>query len=198
MPMNGCERVCDQSLAEADIRFGSDTELVVGLSGGLDSCVLLLLCYRYAPSRTRALHVNHGYSPASADWQRHCEQICDALGVPLQVCALEATSAAFSESAARAGRYRIFAEQLAVDEILLLAHHRDDQAETLLLHLLQGRGTYAMPKTRPLGAAHLWRPLLELDRRALVEYGGDQDLVWHDDASNEDVRHDRNFLRQQI
>jgi tRNA(Ile)-lysidine synthase len=193
-----CEQVCHQSLAEADARFGKDTALVVGLSGGMDSCVLLLLCHRYAPGRTRALHVNHGYSSASADWQRHCEQLCSQLGVPLQVCALEAGGARLREAAARAGRYRIFAEQLAADEILLLAHHRDDHAETLLLHLLQGRGTYAMPKSRVLGRTHLWRPLLELDRSVLVDYARDHDLSWLDDDSNEDLRHDRNFLRHQI
>lgn len=193
-----CEQACDQSLAEADARFGKDTALVVGLSGGVDSCVLLLLCHRYAPERTRALHVNHGYSSASADWQRHCEQLCTQLGVPLQVCELESGGTTFTESAARAGRYRIFAEQLAADELLLLAHHRDDHAETLLLHLLQGRGSYAMPKTRPLGRTHLWRPLLELDRRALIDYARDHDLRWLDDASNSDLRHDRNFLRHQI
>jgi len=193
-----CEQVCHQSLADADARFGPDTALVVGLSGGVDSCVLLLLCQLYAPERTRALHVNHGYSSASADWQLHCEQLCSQLGVPLQVCKFDAGGAILNESAARAGRYRIFAEQLAGNEILLLAHHRDDHAETLLLHLLQGRGTYAMPKTRALGQTHLWRPLLELDRDALVDYAEDHDLSWRDDASNSDLRHDRNFLRHQI
>jgi tRNA(Ile)-lysidine synthase len=196
--------VCDQRfrdfLATHADGTGADPRLVVGFSGGLDSTVLLHLAHRHAGQRTRAIHVNHGYSPAAGDWEAHCQRYCDALGVAFTALRLPTLSAGkpFSEGEARTQRYQQFSKSLGQDDVLLLAHHRDDRAETLLLHLFQGRGSFSMPAVRPFGSGQLWRPLLALAREDLRRYATSHELQWLDDPSNEDRRHDRNFLRHEV
>lgn len=196
--MNKCDQTFRDFLATHEVEAGTRAPLVIGLSGGLDSTVLLHLAHRHAGGRLRAIHVNHGYSPNSEAWQAHCERFCRQLGVALESYCLPPGSSDFSESEARAERYRRFSESLADDEVLLLAHHRDDAAETLLLHLFQGRGSYAMPASRELGKAQLWRPLLTLGREELRGYALHHELDWLEDPSNDDRRHDRNYLRHDI
>lgn len=178
---------------------GSDADLVVALSGGIDSCVLLTLCHDYAPARTRAVHVNHGYAPESASWQQHCQSLCDGLGVPLQAVTLQPQPGqALREGVAREARYRVFSEQIGEREVLLLAHHRDDHAESVLLHLLQGRGVFGMPQCRPFGNGWLLRPMLGASRDEIVRFARSRAIVWLDDPSNQDTQHDRNYLRHEI
>lgn len=105
------------------------------------------------------------------------------------------------EAAARRVRHGEFARALSPGEMLLLAHHRDDQAETVLLRLLRGAGVHglaAMAPVRPQGAGMLARPLLDVPRRAIDEYARRHGLVWVEDPSNQDAGFDRNFLRLQV
>jgi tRNA(Ile)-lysidine synthase len=105
------------------------------------------------------------------------------------------------EAAAREARYRVFSRNLGPGDALFLAHHRDDQVETLLLRLLRGagpRGMSAMPRRRQLGQGQLFRPLLSLTRDALQAYAKGAGLRWLDDPSNLDDQLDRNFLRNQV
>ena len=178
----------------------------VAYSGGCDSTVLLhaLAALReQLPVEVRALHVNHHLHEAAPDWAIHCHTVCEALDLPLYEVNVDARSGKGEspEAAARAARYRIFAEVLQTGDGLLLAHHRDDQAETLLLQLLRGsgpRGLAAMPVHRPLGDGWLGRPLLAFSRQVLCEYAASEGLKWIDDPSNFDTEFDRNFLRQQV
>jgi len=179
----------------------------VGFSGGLDSTVLLDLLVRWravhadAPALT-ALHVNHGLHPLAGSWQAHCERLASGLGVPL--IALQAAVDAGSrglEAAAREARYRLFETQLGPGSVLLLAHHLDDQVETFFLRLLRGAGPAglaAMPPERPLGAARLARPLLQVPRARLEAYARASGLAWVEDPSNRDTGLDRNFLRTAV
>src|SRR5690606_19847441 len=117
----------------------------VGFSGGLDSTVLLHACATQPGLRgrgLRALHVDHGLQPQSPDWAAHCRRTCAALDVPLSVQRVQVAqnSGKGLEAAAREARHAVFAEQLRPGETLALAHHRDDQAETVLLRLLRGGG----------------------------------------------------------
>jgi len=180
----------------------SQADLVVALSGGVDSCVLLALCHDYAPERTRALHINHGYAAESASWQAHCQSLCDRLGVPLQSVELQPRAVKpaleFREGAAREARYRVFSEQIGSGQLLLLAHHRDDQAESVLLHLLQGRGVFGMPQNRAFGDGWLLRPLLGASREEIGRFARSRSIAWLDDPSNQDTDHDRNYLRHEI
>jgi tRNA(Ile)-lysidine synthase len=175
-------------------------------SGGCDSTVLLYalaMLRDELPVELRALHVNHNLHEAAPEWAAHCHAVSEALGIPLYEVNVDARASKGEspEAAARAARYRIFHEVLAAGDGLLLAHHRDDQAETLLLQLLRGsgpRGLAAMPFHRPLGAGWLGRPLLNFSRRALCQYADAEGLQWIDDPSNFDTEFDRNFLRQQV
>src|SRR5690606_659861 len=124
---------------------GASRAVLVGLSGGLDSVALLhLLCSRsdVRAAGLRAIHVHHGLQAAADDWAVHCRALCEALDIPLQVIDVdvERDSGAGLEAAARAARRRAFAAALRDDEVLALAHHRDDQAETFLLRALRASG----------------------------------------------------------
>ena len=130
----------------------------IAFSGGLDSSVLLHLladlATREALPPLSAIYIHHGLQAAADAWPEHCAQVCRALGVPLQVMAVQVEPGASIERAAREARYTAFSQALAPGEVLLTAQHRDDQAETLLFRLLRGagvRGLAAMSEQRALG-----------------------------------------------
>lgn len=177
----------------------------VAYSGGLDSCVLLHLLARAAQRHElppiRAVHVHHGLQAVAESWPAHCQQLCDELGIALDVQHVQVAPGASLERAAREARYAAFCELMVPGEVLLLAQHQDDQAETLLYRLLRGagvRGLAAMAHSRRLGAGHAVRPLLEVPRKALEAYAASQGLGWVEDPSNSDSGFARNFLRQDI
>ena len=177
----------------------------VALSGGLDSTVLLHLlanlARREALPPLSAIHIHHGLQTAADAWPAHCRELCAALSVPLQVEHVQVAPGASLEQAAREARYAAFAARLGVDEVLLTAQHRDDQAETLLFRLLRGAGVQglsAMPASRPLGTGQLVRPLLNCSRDELLAYAREHGLAWVEDPSNTDERFSRNYLRRQV
>jgi tRNA(Ile)-lysidine synthase len=179
----------------------------VGLSGGVDSTVLLHLIRDWraahpgAPPLT-AIHVNHALQPAAPAWQAHCERLCRHLQIPLLARRVAVREGGRGpEAAAREARYRLFESVLGPGEILFLGHHLDDQVETFLLRLMRGaglQGLSAMPARRPLGAGHLVRPLLRTTRAQLEEYASRRDLACVSDPSNSDTALDRNFLRAEV
>jgi tRNA(Ile)-lysidine synthase len=183
----------------------ANSPILVGLSGGLDSTVLLHLL-AHSPLRAnglRAIHVHHGLHPDADAWAAHCESLCASLDVPLTVVRVEVDRASGLglEGAARESRHSAFHSQLRDGEILALAHHRDDQAETFLLRALRGSGPDGLGAMRPwraFGRGWLWRPLLAQPREALREYATAHDLNWIEDPSNADERFDRNFLRNSV
>lgn len=177
----------------------------IALSGGLDSTVLLhllvSLAQREALPPLSAIHIHHGLQAVADTWPADCRRLCDALGVPLQVEPVQVQSGASVERAARQARYAAFRALLGPGEVLLAAQHRDDQAETLLFRLLRGAGVQglaAMQQSRPLGAGHLLRPLLQCSRAELQAYAGEHRLRWVEDPSNADSRFSRNYLRHQV
>jgi tRNA(Ile)-lysidine synthase len=178
----------------------------VAYSGGLDSTVLLDLTARLGDrlsARLAAVHIDHGLNPGSADWASHCQRRCAGLGVPLVQRQVEVRvgDGQGPEAAARAARYAALVELLGPGDLLLTAHHRDDQAETVLLALLRGagvRGLAAMPEVDALCFGRLVRPLLTFGRAELHAYAQARGLNWLDDPSNLDLNLDRNWLRQRI
>jgi len=182
------------------------TPLLVGYSGGLDSTVLLHWLQRAAPgpgAGVRAVHVHHGLQAAADDWVQHCRQQCAALGVPLAVRHVQVMRqhGLGLEAAAREARRAAFSAELGEDETLVLAQHRDDQAETFLLRALRGSGVdglAAMASDTTLGPQRLWRPLLQVPRAALLAYAQAHGLCWIEDPSNDDDGPDRNFLRLHV
>lgn len=179
---------------------------LVGLSGGLDSMVLLHLLAAGPRPRAlplRAIHVHHGLDPAADAWAAHCQAACDALSVPLVLERVEVPGdqGLGPEGAARAARHAAFATALRAGEILVLAHHQEDQAETFLLRALRGSGPDglgAMQPWRQHAAGWLWRPLLAQPREALRHYALAHQLRWIEDPSNADTALDRNFLRREV
>ncbi len=181
-------------------RFPDATGAVVAYSGGRDSHALLHAAVHALPVSLRAIHIAHGLQPAAEDWPAHCRATCESLGIPLEVIEAEVEPGSHGpEAAARDARYRSFEHSLTAGEVLLLAHHAQDQAETLLLRLMRGAGITgmaAMPESRALGDGHLWRPLLALPADWLLQYAQQHLLRWIEDPSNADTRFDRNYLRQ--
>jgi len=180
--------------------------LCVAFSGGPDSSALLHALAQLPEARARglrALHVDHGLHPDSAAWAAHCERFCAGLDVPCEVLRVQVDGSTGRgvEAAARDARHAALASQLRDGEYLLLGHHRDDQAETVLLKLLRGAGPEGlggMRALRPFGRGQLWRPLLALSRQQLHDYVAVQRLDCIDDPSNADTRLARNQLRHEI
>lgn len=175
---------------------GADDRLVVGLSGGIDSVVLLHVAKQCSPT-VAALHVHHGLSPSADSWTRFCRDLCHEWNVSLQVARVnvDRSSADGLEGAARRARHDAY--KSAVADWILLGHHRGDRAETLLFNLLRGagiRGAGAMPDRN----GRLLRPLLALGRADIEAYARTHGLSWIDDHSNADTRFSRNFLRHTI
>ena len=147
----------------------------VAYSGGLDSHVLLhSVTALLGAQNVTAIHVNHQLSDNAAGWQRHCEKQCEQIGVVLQSFDVSVEIGGKSpEQAAREARYRVFESVLEVNDLLLMAHHADDQVETVLYRLLRGsgvKGLAGMPVKRTLGKGELLRPLIPLTRSDLEAY----------------------------
>lgn len=184
----------------------ADGALCVAFSGGPDSTALLHALAMLPQARARglrAVHVDHGLHPGSADWAARAEAFCASLAVACEVrrVVVPADTGEGLEAAARHARYAALAEALHEGEWLLLGHHRDDQAETVLLKLLRGAGPQGlggMRAIRPLGRGRLWRPLLGLPQQALRAYVHDHALPHIEDPSNADTALARNHLRHEI
>ncbi len=179
-------------------------QVTVALSGGVDSVVLLHLASRAAGLlgfRLSAIHVNHQLQIQADAWVCFCQQLCDDLGVPLHVSTpkIVRSGGESLEAVARSARYAAFAHHAT--DFLLLAHHADDQAETLLLQLLRGAGVAglaAMPVRQTHGGQVWLRPLLTSTRQDIENYARKNKLTWVEDPSNRNCNFDRNFLRQSI
>jgi tRNA(Ile)-lysidine synthase len=182
------------------------TRLALGLSGGVDSVVLLSILAELAPELRFALaavHVNHGISPNAPRWAEFCAGLCRDHGVALQIETVDISPwrELGLEGAARRARYQVFARLTA--DVLAIAQHRDDQAETLLLQLLRGagvRGMAGMPGERLLEGTgiRLLRPLLGASRVEIEACARERGLAWVEDESNDDTARRRNFVRREV
>lgn len=179
---------------------GAGGRYLVAYSGGLDSTVLLhALAAAAGETPLEAVHVHHGLQAAADDWAAHCRRRCAALEVPLTVVPVRITSS--GEAAAREARYAALRAHARPGDVVVAAHHVDDQAETLLLQALRGAGVAglaAMPAVRPFGPAVLARPFLGVTRAELTDYAREQELVWVEDPSNRDPAVARSALREKV
>ena len=178
--------------------------IVVGLSGGLDSSVLLHLLAQIPAlkSRLSALHIRHGLSPNADSWELHCREFCQRLAVPFSSIQVDVSRQQASlELAAREARYLAFSAHLTAQEILVTAHHQNDQAETFFLRLMRGSGLdglTAMQEWASFDHFAIWRPLLGYSRQQLEAYAIQHALKWIEDESNQNNEFDRNYLRNQL
>ena len=174
--------------------------VAIAYSGGLDSSVLLhcaaSLCGKHDIVLS-TIHINHGLSPNAPLWATHCADQSAALGIPHTAVNVNVGrgGAEGLEAAARDQRYAVFSE-LPVNWIAL-AHHLDDQAETLMHNLLRGTGVRGMAGMHPVRANYL-RPLLGIARQQLMEYAQRNGLTWCEDESNDDLHYTRNYIRHAV
>lgn len=176
--------------------------LLVGLSGGADSVALAYLLMQRGVE-LRAVHVNHGLRGGASDGdEAFVRQLCKSWGLPLDV--YRAVPPAHpGEDWARQARYGFFRQAMEEHgaEAIALAHHRDDQAETFLLHLLRGAGLAgltAMEQDCQVLGVRVIRPLLGTSRQELRKMLTKENIPWREDASNQDTRYLRNALRCQV
>ena len=191
------------NLSEHLNKFNKANHLYVGYSGGLDSHVLLhVIIELIGKKRITAVHVNHQLSSNSDIWQKHCEDRCLEIGVDIICKTVSIKNRGTGiEDAARNARYSVFEKLLKKNDLLILAHHADDQIETMLFRLFRGsgiKGMSGMPISRLLGNGELFRPLLPFFRRDLESYALANQINWIEDDSNLDVSFDRNFIRHKL
>tara|TARA_B110000444_G_C18846626_1_gene602438 strand:- start:2691 stop:4046 length:1356 start_codon:yes stop_codon:yes gene_type:complete len=190
-------------LSEHLNKFNKANHLYVGYSGGLDSHVLLhVIIELIGKKRITAVHVNHQLSSNSDIWQKHCEDRCLEIGVNIICKTVSIKNRGTGiEDAARNARYSVFEKLLKKNDLLILAHHADDQIETMLFRLFRGsgiKGMSGMPISRLLGNGELFRPLLPFFRRDLESYASANQINWIEDDSNLDIAFDRNFIRHKL
>jgi len=189
--------------------FAPALPLLVGYSGGADSTALLMACAARWPGQVRALHVHHGLQSAADDFVRHCEAFCAALQVPLTVRHVNAKHmpGESPEDAARIARYASFKAVAQEDSTLpairsvALAHHADDQVETLLLALTRGAGLpglSAMPAAWQRDGLQFHRPLLKVHAADIRAWLAERGVAHVVDPSNGDERYTRNRIRAQL
>ena len=202
------ERIVLDALGGVLSGMPSDAIVAVAYSGGLDSTVLLDAAVRVVgAARCVALHIHHGLSPNADRWLAHCEASAQTFGVRFYAerVRVRRDSGESVEAAARDARYRaldILCRRHGV-AALWLAHHADDQAETVLLQLLRGAGVAGLAAMAPQrvdeqSAVPRVRPLLHLLRAQIERYARVRALRWIEDESNADTRYARNALRHEV
>jgi tRNA(Ile)-lysidine synthase len=191
-------------LANWPVELASQVDYCVALSGGIDSIVLLDILHQLSqlkPIKLSAIHVNHGISPNALVWQNFCQQFCQQRNIPLSISQIQVHKIAGEglENSARKLRYQQFQESSA--NVIVLAHHQDDQIETMLSQILRGSDLHNSAAMRNLvkrQQQYYWRPLLNLSKVQLLNYALEHNLNHIEDESNQDNRYLRNFLRNQI
>ncbi len=183
-----------------------NAHIAVGLSGGMDSVVLLhLLCAlrNVSAIELTALHAHHGLHPDADSWQGFCSHLCAQWSVPFHSERLQISveGGPGPEARAREARYRWFEVCVPDGACLMLAHHCDDQAETVLLNLVRGsgvRGLSAMRRSADFGRLRIVRPLLRHGRREIQAYAYRHRLDWIEDSSNYELSFSRNLIRLRV
>ena len=181
-------------------RVDSVHRWLIAHSGGLDSQVLLSLAARHLPAgKLQVIHINHQLQAEAPQWSVFSEAQAKVLGLSHRTIAVSVSKN--SENSARDARYQAFEALLQPGDCLLMGHHADDQAETLLFRLLRGAGLTGLsgiPERRSLGPGRIFRPLLQQPRAVLESWAQVQGLEWVEDPSNQTADYDRNYLRLQV
>ena len=194
-----------ESQVEINLQHYPDRQhrIVLAFSGGLDSCVLLDIIKKLLPAnRLLAWHVHHGLLDCADEMALFCRETADKHQVPFRLSYLDLEQTMPNlESSARNARYREFERGLVDSDVLLTAHHADDQVETFFLNLFRGSGSAGLrgiAQNRKLSNNDILRPLLEVSRATIYDYAQHHAISWFEDPSNQSSRFDRNYLRHQV
>lgn len=195
-----------------DREEGAVETVIVGFSGGVDSTALLHALYDMGGDlglQPVAAHLNHRLRGADSDAdEAHCRAFCERFGIPFRSMAVDVAEMAARtglnlEDAGRRARYSLYgevAEEFGA-KYAALAHHADDQAETVLMRIIRGAGTRgmgAMPKIRKSGSVFIVRPLISVRKEDVASYVSENGLEYKEDASNLDTGYLRNKIRQEL
>jgi len=178
----------------------------IAYSGGLDSHVLLHLLAEIKNDikpELVAVHINHGMNDSAGLWEKHCQKTCEKYGIELQTFSVDLShnNNKGVEAFAREKRYEVFGNLIRSHDLLLTAHHMNDQVETIFLQLMRGSGPdglAGMPQVREFSKGFLLRPLLDYSREDIHDYALKKSLSWVEDDSNKSNKYDRNFVRNKI
>ena len=186
-----------EDLANKD-PFLIDKNIVIALSGGIDSVVLLHFLNSHYPGNIRAVHINHNLSKHSKDWSLFCKELCHKQGIEFKSIDVNIETSSNIEENARKKRYNSLKSELSKNEVLCTAHHQEDQSETFLLQLFRGSGVAglaSMPKMKSFADTFLYRPFLNISKQLIVDYATKYNLDWVEDDSNNNLNFKRNLLR---
>ena len=180
----------------------ANLEILLGFSGGLDSCVLLHLLANMQTQlnfKLKAIHVHHGLTSSADDWLNFCKEKCKLLDIEFYDIKVKINkkSSLGIEGEARELRYEAIKKKQK--GIVALGHHQNDQAETLMLQLLRGsglKGLAGMPEFDE--KRKFWRPMLNIKKELIEKYASENNIKYIEDESNEDVNFDRNFIRKKV
>jgi len=186
-----------EDLANKD-SFLVDKKIVVALSGGVDSVVLLHFLNKHYPGNIRAIHINHNLSKYSKEWSSFCKNLCKKDNIKFKSIDIIIKKSSNIEENARKKRYLSLTSEILNDEILCTGHHQEDQAETFLLQLFRGSGVAglaSMPEKKIINGSQLYRPFLNISKMQILDYASENKLNWVEDDSNQNVHFKRNLLR---
>ena len=186
-----------EDLANKD-PFLIDKNIVIALSGGIDSVVLLHFLNSHYPGNIRAVHINHNLSKHSKDWSLFCKELCHKQDIEFKSIDINIKTSSNVEENARKKRYNSLKSELSKNEVLCTAHHQEDQSETFLLQLFRGSGVAglaSMPKMKSFADTFLYRPFLNISKQLIVDYATKNNLDWVEDDSNINLNFKRNLLR---
>ena len=183
-----------------------ENKIFIAFSGGLDSTALLFLCNQALKQKKiknlKAIHINHKLSKNSNNWEQHCESFCRTNNIEFESFKVKVSKNRSSiEAQARQARYKIFESLLDANDQIILAHHRDDVFETILLRLFRGTGVDGLSglnERRTLGKGEIIRPFLKLSKSDLKIFIDENNLSYVEDDTNLNNQFDRNFLRNEI
>ena len=198
-----------QSLDLALNAFSPPLPLAVALSGGADSTALLVACARKWPNQVIAVHINHGLQAAASQFERHCQQLCSSLHIPLHIIQVNAhaTAGQSPEDAARIARYSALTTfmtdhpQGKTCKAIAIGQHADDQVETMLLALSRGAGLpglSAMPAQWVRNGVAMYRPLLQVSSADIRRWLAQEGQTFIEDPTNTDQAFTRNRIRAKL
>tara|TARA_B100000524_G_scaffold287601_1_gene162701 strand:+ start:294 stop:1262 length:969 start_codon:yes stop_codon:yes gene_type:complete len=182
----------------------NSTKILLAYSGGIDSSVLLDCLYKISldtPLSIRTIHVNHGLSPQSIEFEKHCLEITSRLNIEHETIKINIDSSSNIEELSRKKRYLVLTNSCRDDEVIFTAHHDEDQIETFLQRLIRGsgaRGLSSMKKESKYFNKLIYRPFLNISKSIIDKYCNMNNISYIQDQSNHDDRFDRNFIRNNV
>jgi len=192
-------KVCNDHISKL-----SKNKFLIAYSGGMDSSVLLdcfLKLSHIAPIKIRSIHINHGLSDEADIFEDHCEKTCKGYGINHITEKLNLKLVSNVEERCRKERYKKLCESCQDDEVIITAHHEEDQIETFFLRLIRGsgaRGLSCMKETSTYDNSLVARPFLKIPKEEIIKYSEDNRIKHIEDISNDDNKYDRNFLRNEL